>query len=119
MRQQLDKSDENEFDLKQGIGGITDIEFMVQYAVLAWAHDLPELLLYTDNIRILQTLVAAGKLNAAEGELMENAYLHYRQEANRRVMQELPTRVVYAQVGDYPQQIRAIWQRWLDKPSPD
>jgi glutamate-ammonia-ligase adenylyltransferase len=26
-----------DLDLKQGCGGIVDIEFMVQYAVLAWA----------------------------------------------------------------------------------
>ncbi|MBX9704973.1 MAG: bifunctional [glutamate--ammonia ligase]-adenylyl-L-tyrosine phosphorylase/[glutamate--ammonia-ligase] adenylyltransferase, partial [Gammaproteobacteria bacterium] len=28
----------DQFDLKQGIGGITDIEFVVQYAVLYWSH---------------------------------------------------------------------------------
>ena len=41
-----------EFNLKHA-GGIVDIEFMVQYAALAWSHQHPELLRYTDNIRIL------------------------------------------------------------------
>src|SRR5690606_28596463 len=44
------------FDLKQDAGGIVDIEFMVQYAVLAWSCRYPELLRFTDNIRILDGL---------------------------------------------------------------
>ena len=37
------KVKEGEFHLKQSEGGIVDIEFMVQYAVLAWSHRVPEL----------------------------------------------------------------------------
>src|SRR5690606_8440563 len=44
------------FDLKQDAGGIVDIEFMVQYAALAWSHQYPQLHRYTDNIRILDGL---------------------------------------------------------------
>lgn len=44
------------FDLKQDAGGIVDIEFMVQYAALAWSAQHPSLLRYTDNIRILEGL---------------------------------------------------------------
>lgn len=113
MRGQLDKSDAQLFDLKQGRGGITDIEFMVQYAVLAWSANLPELLVYTDNIRILETLVATGKLEQAEGDMLAEAYRHYRSEANFCVLQEKPALVPKAQVGDYPQQVATIWQRWL------
>ncbi|MEE4659010.1 MAG: bifunctional [glutamate--ammonia ligase]-adenylyl-L-tyrosine phosphorylase/[glutamate--ammonia-ligase] adenylyltransferase, partial [Halieaceae bacterium] len=48
------------FHLKQGVGGIVDIEFMVQYAVLAWSHKHPRLAHWTDNIRILETLSSEG-----------------------------------------------------------
>lgn len=113
MRGQLDKSDAQLFDLKQGIGAITDIEFMVQYAVLAWSANLPELLVYTDNIRILEALVATGKLEQSEGDMLAEAYRHYRSEANYCVLQEKPALVPKAQVGDYPQQVASIWQRWL------
>ncbi|MGH8459602.1 MAG: bifunctional [glutamate--ammonia ligase]-adenylyl-L-tyrosine phosphorylase/[glutamate--ammonia-ligase] adenylyltransferase, partial [Nevskiales bacterium] len=44
------------FDLKHGRGGITDIEFMVQYAVLRDAAAQPELVRYSDNIRQLDGL---------------------------------------------------------------
>lgn len=113
MRQQLDKSDSQLFDLKQGKGGITDIEFMVQYAVLAWSMDLPELLVYTDNIRILEALVASGKLKPAEGEMLADAYRYYRNEANHCVLQDRPTLMSVTQLQDFPQQVVQIWQRWL------
>jgi len=113
MRGQLDKSDSQLFDLKQGIGAITDIEFMVQYAVLAWSANLPELLVYTDNIRILEALVATGRLAQAEGDMLAEAYRFYRSEANHCVLQERPALINKARVGDYPEHVATIWQRWL------
>jgi [glutamine synthetase] adenylyltransferase / [glutamine synthetase]-adenylyl-L-tyrosine phosphorylase len=65
MRHNLDRGDHHHFDLKQGRGGIADIEFMVQYMVLRWAHRYPELLEWTDNIRQLETL-AGRQILAAE-----------------------------------------------------
>lgn len=113
MRQQLDKSTETLFDLKQGAGGITDIEFLVQYAVLAWSADLPELMVYTDNIRILDALAATGKLLAEESTMLADAYRFYRTEANRCVLQEQPTLAPIASVGNFRSQVETIWQRWL------
>lgn len=117
MRQQLDKSVDDMFDLKQGVGGITDIEFMVQYAVLAWSSNLPDLMVYTDNIRILDALVATGKLTQQQGTMLADAYRYYRSEANHCVLQEQPAVVPVAKVADFQQQVNAIWQHWLgDEP---
>lgn len=113
MRQQLDKSSAERFDLKQGEGGITDIEFMVQYAVLAWSAGLPDLMVYTDNIRILDALVATGKLTQQEGSMLADAYRFYRSEANHCVLQEQPAVVPVTRVVDFQPQVKAIWQRWL------
>ena len=55
MRTELDTREAGVFDLKQGAGAIADIEFMVQYGVLLWASDHPEILRYTDNIRLLNS----------------------------------------------------------------
>ncbi|MGH8312350.1 MAG: bifunctional [glutamate--ammonia ligase]-adenylyl-L-tyrosine phosphorylase/[glutamate--ammonia-ligase] adenylyltransferase, partial [Gammaproteobacteria bacterium] len=52
------------FDLKLDVGGLTDIEFLVQYWVLANAATHPTLLDWTDNIRNLEGLVATGVLTA-------------------------------------------------------
>jgi len=114
MRENLDKSTEQLFDLKQGKGGITDIEFMVQYAVLAWSDTLPELLVYTDNIRVLDALRDTGKLSEEESRMLADAYRFYRGSANHCVLQELPAVVAVEDAGDYPAQVQSIWQRWLN-----
>ncbi len=113
MREQLDKSTAQNFDLKQGVGGITDIEFMVQYAVLAWSETLPELLVYTDNIRIIEALKKTGKLSEQQGIMLADAYRFYRQLANHCVLQELPALVAIEDVAEYRPQVKAIWQHWL------
>jgi len=74
MRSQLDKTTALHFDLKQGEGGIGDIEFLVQYLVLKNAHHEPTLIHYTDNIRQLGTLEAEGLLDAADDAEMQENY---------------------------------------------
>ncbi|RKZ96936.1 MAG: bifunctional [glutamate--ammonia ligase]-adenylyl-L-tyrosine phosphorylase/[glutamate--ammonia-ligase] adenylyltransferase [Gammaproteobacteria bacterium] len=113
MRENLNKSTNDLFDLKQGVGGITDIEFMVQYAVLAWSSSLPELLVYTDNIRILDALKITGKLREEEAMMLAGAYRFYRNLVNHCVLQDVPAVVPVADVAVYRPQVKAIWQRWL------
>ena len=85
----------------------------MQYAVLAWSANLPELLVYTDNIRILDALVATNKLGQQEGGMLADAYRYYRSEANHSVLQEQPALVPQEMVAGFQQQVTAIWQRWL------
>ncbi|WP_020209878.1 bifunctional [glutamate--ammonia ligase]-adenylyl-L-tyrosine phosphorylase/[glutamate--ammonia-ligase] adenylyltransferase [Gilvimarinus chinensis] len=76
-----------EFHLKQDGGGIVDIEFMVQYAVLAWAHKAPALTRYTDNIRILETLAQEALLPEAGVLQLIDAYKAYRSTGHRLALQ--------------------------------
>jgi glutamate-ammonia-ligase adenylyltransferase len=76
------------FDLKQDAGGIVDIEFMVQYAALAWSREHPALARYTDNIRILEGLETAGLLPDADATLLREAYKAYRAAAHRQALQK-------------------------------
>lgn len=71
------------FDLKQDRGGIVDIEFMVQYAALAWAHETPELTRYPDNVRILEGLATRGLLPSDAAAGLRDAYLQYRARGHR------------------------------------
>jgi len=114
MRENLDKSTDQLFDLKQGKGGITDIEFMVQFAVLSWSADSANLLEYTDNISVLSALIESGKLTKDESEMLANAYRFYRGLSNHCVLQELPAVVDRTEVANIPSQVAEIWQRWLD-----
>ncbi len=81
---------EGEFHLKQGVGGIVDIEFMVQYAVLAWSHRVPELARWSDNVRILETLGREGLFERQECEALTQAYLAYRSAAHQLSLQQQP-----------------------------
>src|SRR6202521_970254 len=78
MRRELSKARAGQFDIKQDAGGIADIEFLVQYWVLAAAHAHPELLTYTDNIRQLEGLAAVGVLDQARAQWLTDAYIAYR-----------------------------------------
>ncbi len=113
MRDNLDKSTGWQFDLKQGRGGITDIEFMVQFAVLAWSQNEASLLEYTDNIRVLEALSTAGKLSDEQSTMLADAYRFYRKLANHCVLQEVPAVVMLDEVGDYPAHVQAVWQQLL------
>ncbi|MEX2496095.1 MAG: bifunctional [glutamate--ammonia ligase]-adenylyl-L-tyrosine phosphorylase/[glutamate--ammonia-ligase] adenylyltransferase [Woeseia sp.] len=90
MRSQLDKSDSERFDLKQGAGGIGDIEFLVQYLVLKNAAKHPAVIHYTDNIRQLGTLAAAGCLAASEVARLQEIYKSYRLCLHRLALDEKP-----------------------------
>jgi len=114
MREQLNKSTIDLFDLKQGKGGIADIEFMVQYAVLAWSSATPDLLIYTDTIRSLEALIDSGKLSGHESSMLADAYRFYRKLANYCILQEKPTVVPAQEVAKYRTQVIGIWLRWFE-----
>ncbi len=81
-------SADSEFELKQDAGGIVDIEFMVQYAALAWSWRYPQLVTYTDNIRILDALGEAGLISMDTMHMLQEAYKAYRAAAHRFALQK-------------------------------
>ena len=109
MRTELDRSRGTRFDLKQGTGGIADIEFMVQYGVLRWAPEHPALLNWTDNIRLLDTLVECGLLNAGDGRELADIYRAYRGEVHRLTLQE---ERALAEAADYAEQRATVTRIW-------
>ncbi|MCW8901385.1 MAG: bifunctional [glutamate--ammonia ligase]-adenylyl-L-tyrosine phosphorylase/[glutamate--ammonia-ligase] adenylyltransferase [Gammaproteobacteria bacterium] len=114
MRKELSKDKEGQFDLKQGVGGIVDIEFMVQYGVLAWAHEKPDLLEYTDNIRLLAGLAAAGLMAKADVEVLSDAYRTFRARLHKMALQEQPGLVDAEEYSDLSASVQRIWQNWLE-----
>ncbi|MBC9249141.1 bifunctional glutamine synthetase adenylyltransferase/deadenyltransferase [Pseudomonas alcaligenes] len=98
------------FDLKQDAGGIVDIEFMVQYAALAWSRQHPELHRYTDNIRILDGLRDVGLMPAADVELLQEAYKAYRAAAHRQALQKQPGKVGGEQFAAERRSVMRLWR---------
>jgi glutamate-ammonia-ligase adenylyltransferase len=69
---------ENEFDLKQDPGGIIDVEFIVQYLVLGFAHQHAELTGNLGNIALLRIAGELGLIQQAQAAAVGNAYREYR-----------------------------------------
>ncbi|WP_460803738.1 bifunctional [glutamate--ammonia ligase]-adenylyl-L-tyrosine phosphorylase/[glutamate--ammonia-ligase] adenylyltransferase [Microbulbifer agarilyticus] len=113
MRAHLDKSNDRQFDLKHGTGGIVDIEFMVQYAALAWAQRAPSIVRYTDNIRILESLTEAGLMPAHQAAHLIDAYKAYRSEGHRLALQQLPGVVSGDQFEAERKTVTTTWQQML------
>ncbi|MGK0440250.1 MAG: glutamate-ammonia-ligase adenylyltransferase [Pseudohongiellaceae bacterium] len=98
------------FPIKQGLGGIVDIEFMVQYAVLAWSHKYSALTAFTDNIRILESLQNEGLFTELEVAALIDAYKEYRSLAHKLSLQEQAVEVPVEAVSVHKQAVR---QKWL------
>lgn len=100
------------FNLKQDAGGIVDIEFMVQYAALAWASKSPDIIRYTDNIRILGSLEEAGLLDADSVAHLIAAYKAYRSTGHSLALQR--QEAVLEGDNHFTEeraQVTAIWDR--------
>lgn len=62
MRSELDRSDAARFDLKQGEGGLVDLEFLLQYLVLRESAAVPALLAPRNTAALVRALHAARML---------------------------------------------------------
>ncbi len=113
MRESLASKKEGKFDLKQGCGGIADIEFMVQYGVLAWSNEYPELCRFTDNIRILKMFAELALLSSADVALLCDAYRCYRAEGHRLSLQERPALADESDYLEYRKEVSRIWQQLM------
>jgi len=74
MRAELDRSGAKGFDLKQGEGGLVDLEFLLQYLVLRDAHLVPSLLRPRDTPGLLAALGEAHRLDAGTCDNLRAAH---------------------------------------------
>jgi len=121
MRTNLDKSkpthppfNSGYFDLKQGRGGIADIEFIIQYGVLLWAVDYPALLETTGMLPLLKLLVKYKLFTESIGDKLREAFWAYRTEVHRLTMQNKPAIVENEQFIEYRQQVIYCWEEIME-----
>ena len=111
MRSELMKVKDGNFDLKQSSGGITDIEFIIQYLILRWANEYPDIVEYTDNLRLLEGLVKNKLLQEDDAKILRNAYLMYRHAVHENALQGKSGIVpVSAELSETQQSVTNIWQ---------
>ncbi len=102
------------FHIKHDRGGIVDIEFMVQYLMLAHSANHPELTRWSDNIRQLEELGRAGVLPVEDTEQLRAAYITLRSTIHRRALQKMNSQV---EGGAFPEErkyIQSVWKRVME-----
>ncbi len=114
MRANLDKTGDGRFDLKQGHGGIADIEFMVQYSVLRWASGHPDLAVWTDNVRLLETLARLDLMPGNAAQDLTAAYKDLRAAYHRSALQEQPTTIPDDLLVEQRARVQALWRELME-----
>ena len=105
--------DDESFDVKYGLGGIVDIEFVVQYAVLAYGHVSPAVTQWSDVVRILESLEAEGVMSSSHAEQLRAAYLEYRSVVHTAALADRAAVANKAQFAQHLASVTAIRNEWL------
>ncbi|MCC5862978.1 MAG: bifunctional [glutamate--ammonia ligase]-adenylyl-L-tyrosine phosphorylase/[glutamate--ammonia-ligase] adenylyltransferase [Gammaproteobacteria bacterium] len=109
MREALGQGGAGRFDIKQDAGGLADIEFLVQYLVLAHARAAPALLRWSDNIRQLEALASAGILPDATAEHAAEVYRRYRSRLHQLSLAGAPGIVEDTEFVEERAWVQARW----------
>ncbi|WDP90625.1 MAG: bifunctional [glutamate--ammonia ligase]-adenylyl-L-tyrosine phosphorylase/[glutamate--ammonia-ligase] adenylyltransferase [Desulfobacter sp.] len=113
MRKQRLEYEPGVFDLKQGRGGIVDIEFLVQYLTLRHAHAHPDVAVWTDNIRLMEGLSVEGLISAGESQMLQEAYVAMRRVMHRLTLQERPLTVDDGQFRETTEAVAGYYDAYL------
>jgi glutamate-ammonia-ligase adenylyltransferase len=107
------------FDLKHDRGGMVDIEFVVQFLVLAQASRSPQLLDNLGNIALLRIAADLGLVEAAAAQATALAYRHYRllQHGLRLNGAEF-ARIERAEVASHIEAVLGIWRHVFGTDAP-
>jgi [glutamine synthetase] adenylyltransferase / [glutamine synthetase]-adenylyl-L-tyrosine phosphorylase len=99
------------FDVKHDRGGMIDIEFAVQYFILAHASQFPALTKNLGNIALLKIAAELGLLQQGLAEKAGNAYREYRRVQHAlRLNGARYARIAEAQVAAHAAAVRELWR---------
>ncbi|WP_127995761.1 bifunctional [glutamate--ammonia ligase]-adenylyl-L-tyrosine phosphorylase/[glutamate--ammonia-ligase] adenylyltransferase [Piscinibacter defluvii] len=102
------------FDVKHSPGGMVDVEFAVQFLVLAHSAKHPELLDNKGNIALLQRAQDAGLLPDHVGTHAADAYRELRRAQHKARLDEQPTQVDPATLAEHRDAVLALWRAVFD-----
>ncbi|MGN1392717.1 MAG: bifunctional [glutamate--ammonia ligase]-adenylyl-L-tyrosine phosphorylase/[glutamate--ammonia-ligase] adenylyltransferase [Succinivibrionaceae bacterium] len=94
MRSSLMKGPKDAFDIKQGLGGMVDIEFMAQFLVLKNARQCKDFVLWSDNVRIFEECSRLKLIEEDVAKRLISSYLAIRNTGHKLTLQGLH-RIVY------------------------
>ena len=97
------------FDVKHSEAAMMDVEFAVQYLVLAHSAKHPALLDNAGNIALLQRAEGCGLLPMGVGHGAADAYRELRRAQHRARLDEQPTQFDPAQFAPQRDAVLALW----------
>jgi [glutamine synthetase] adenylyltransferase / [glutamine synthetase]-adenylyl-L-tyrosine phosphorylase len=97
------------FDVKHSAGGMVDVEFAVQFLVLAHAKALPTLQDNVGNIALLERAEAAHLLPTGVGARAAAAYRDLRHAQHLARLNEAPTQVDPADLAAQRDAVLTLW----------
>ena len=117
MRQTMLEAHPNasgQFDVKHDRGGLIDVEFIVQYLVLGYAHQHAELTGNIGNLALLKLAASLGLIEQGAAQAVRAAYRRYRTLQHAlRLQGGRYARVDSAEIADEKRVVTALWKSVL------
>lgn len=114
MRDHLDKSTDKNFDIKQGRGGLVDIEFLMQYLVLTHSSEHENICQQSDNIGVFTELAKNDVITHEQKEKLSNAYCLLRDYGHKMSLQNNSSLMPKEEFLAVTQEINPIVQSFLN-----
>ncbi|NBI13331.1 bifunctional [glutamate--ammonia ligase]-adenylyl-L-tyrosine phosphorylase/[glutamate--ammonia-ligase] adenylyltransferase [[Haemophilus] felis] len=113
MYNHLTHHNEQQFNLKTDRGGITDIEFLAQYLVLAHAPQNPALSIWSDNVRIFDVMAESAVISSQVCTQLKQCYVDLRNEIHHLNLLGLPSVLPNSSFQTERTFIQQIWHQLL------
>ncbi|TNG92790.1 bifunctional [glutamate--ammonia ligase]-adenylyl-L-tyrosine phosphorylase/[glutamate--ammonia-ligase] adenylyltransferase [Pasteurellaceae bacterium USgator11] len=110
MYEHLAETQSGLFNIKTDPGGITDIEFIAQYLVLANTPNHPELSRWSDNVRIFDSMAQVGVLSTEQTKQLKRCYVDLRNKIHHLNLIGKKSIVSAEQFSVERSFVREIWQ---------
>ncbi len=111
MRSHLDRSSDKLYDIKHGVGGMIDIEFISQYLLLKYAPIYPQMKLWSDNVRILEECSNLGIVDKSITDELIAAYIDIRQIYHELSLADLPRLIAVSDRIPATYRVEEIWKK--------
>jgi glutamate-ammonia-ligase adenylyltransferase len=113
MYRERGAGEQSGFDIKKDRGGITDIEFLVQFLVLNSVARHPQLVEYSDVIRQLESLVAEDMIDKSEAAILRETWLAYRLRVHHLALAHRSERADESEFCNERKEVGLLWHKYL------
>jgi len=97
-------------NVKYARGGVVDVEFIVQYLILAHARQYPQLLDNYGNIALLNIAADCGLIDKTLAEQSRTAYRFYRQQQHNTKLRDAEKTEVTDELLSHYSNVRKLWK---------